>query len=369
MMRVLQVSGAKGWGGNEQQIIDLIYGFGELGVTNLLLCVPKSALHEKAEKFGLDYKLLSPKKGLYFKYAKSFNEVVEEFKPDVIHLHNSNSVTFSVIADMLYGINTPIVHSKKGIVVKKNQLSVFKYNHKSIKKVICVSEAVLRSFKSVLKPKNHHKLCVVYDGIKVGPSPKSNINLRETYGISKKVILVGNIATHTRAKDLVTLIETLNILVYDLGVTNIHVIQIGIKGKYSNKFLPLIEKYNLEKYITVTGFIENAVNLMDQMDIYLMTSEREGLPITIYEAFLKRIPVISTKAGGVPEAIEHDYNGLLAEVRDADTLAKHLKNLAVDKEKQQLFTERSNKLLFEKFTTSQCSSNTLKVYKEVLSGK
>ncbi|MBU3822412.1 hypothetical protein KO566_10095 [Flavobacteriaceae bacterium XHP0103] len=62
MMKVLQVSGANAWGGNEQQMIDLIYGLEKLDVTNVLLCVPKSPLHEKAEKLGLNYQLLSTKK-------------------------------------------------------------------------------------------------------------------------------------------------------------------------------------------------------------------------------------------------------------------------------------------------------------------
>lgn len=366
-MNILHLSGSTGWGGNEQQLVDLVYGLEKIHVSNILFCFEDSPLEIYAIENNLNYYSIPKVKAYSLKYAKLLNSYVKKHQPDIIHIHTSNSVTAFVVADIIYKLKTPTIFSKKGIGGSTSKLSIFKYNYKNINKIVCVSEAVKEAFKNILKTSNHHKLCVVYDGIKVERSEnKSTINLREKFSIERSKILIGNIANHTRAKDLVTLVKTANELVNNLGVKNIHFIQIGKKGKYSNEFSPLIQEYNLDSFFTVTGFLENAMDLLSQLDIYIMSSEREGLPITIYEAFLKKIPIVTTKAGGIPEAIIHGENGMLSDVKDFKSLGKNLKKLLSDTPLQKSFAEKSHKLLFEKFTTTQLAENTLSIYKNLI---
>jgi glycosyltransferase involved in cell wall biosynthesis len=92
---------------------------------------------------------------------------------------------------------------------------------------------------------------------------------------------------------------------------------------------------------------------MPQFNIYLMSSEREGLPITIYEAFYQKTSVVSTKAGGVPEAITHNVNGLLSEIKDYKDLAKNILILIKQPKLKDAFVEKSYSLILNKFTTKQ----------------
>jgi glycosyltransferase involved in cell wall biosynthesis len=366
-MNILHLSGSTGWGGNEQQLVDLVYGLEKIHVSNTLFCFKDSSLEIYAKENNIKYYSIPKVKAYALKYAKFLNNYVKKHQPDVIHIHTSNSVTAFVIADIIYKLKTPTIFSKKGIGGSTSKLSIFKYNYKNINKIVCVSKAVKDAFKTVVKSANHHKLCVVYDGIKVERSEhKSTVNLREHFSIERSKILIGNIANHTRAKDLVTLVKTANELVHTLGIKNIHFIQIGKTGKYSNEFLPLIQEYNLDSFFTVTGFLDNAMDLLTQLDLYLMTSEREGLPITIYEAFLKKTPIVTTAAGGIPEAIIHGENGMLSDVKDFSSLALNLKKLITDKPLQESFAEKSYKLLFEKFTTIQLAENTFSIYKDLI---
>ena len=366
-MKVLHVSGSNSWGGNEQQLLDLAIGLKKLKVESNILCIANSTLQKKVESHGFKCYTLPSKKKLYLNYAKCLKHLVKQLKPNVIHLHTSNSVTLYVIADILFNIKIPTIFTKKGISGNMSLLSIYKYNYKNINKVICVSKAVEIALKNVYKSKNHHKLCVVYDGITTERSERKNtLDLREEFNISKDSILVGNIANHSNAKDLSTMVKTANELIHNLGFNNVHFIQIGREGKNTEVFMPLIKEYDLENYFTFTGFLEHAMELLPQFDVFLMTSEREGLPLTIYEAFLYNIPVVSTKAGGIPEAVENEYNGLLSEVKDANHLALNLKDLIENPNKRKLFAERSYKLLFEKFTADQCAANTLKVYEQAI---
>lgn len=366
-MRVLHVSGASVWGGNEQQLFDLMDGLQKLQIENILFCFKDSPVELKAKQNNINYYSIHKAKSHSLKYAKNLRACIKTYKPDVIHLHTSNTLTAFVIADVLFKLKTPTVFSKKAISAASSGLSTFKYNYKNINRIICVSKAVEDAFKNVLKSKNHHKLCVVFDGINImDKENKTPILLKERYSIPTSRVLIGNIANHTNAKDLVTLVKTANELINNLEVKNVHFLQIGKEGKQTSSFMPLIKEYNLESYFTVAGFLEDAKDLLPQFDVFLMTSEREGGPTSILDAMYRKIPVVTTKVGITAEAITHQKNGMLCDVKDYKSLAFNLKELILDKDKQTQFAELSYEILINKFTAKQLAANTLLVYNNVI---
>src|SRR5690606_25346018 len=208
--------------------------------------------------------------------------LVKEQKPDVIHLHTSDSLTLYTISDLLYNLKTPTVFSKKGMGGSSSILSKFKYNYRNLNTVICVSEKVKKDFSVILSKKNRLKLKVIYDGISIGRINEPKYNLIEKLDIKKETLILGNIANHVRAKDLPILIETMNELVNVREEKNIHLIQIGsFNDKITSEIKDIINQYNLNNYITLAGFVDDASSFITQFDIYIMSSEREGLPLTI----------------------------------------------------------------------------------------
>lgn len=365
-MKILHISGAKVWGGNEQQMIDLIPELTKLGVENIVFGVENSQLQKECVSKHISF--VSAKKDklnklVNYSYLKS---IVREIKPDLIHLHTSDSLTVFTISDFLFGLKTKAVFSKKGMGSSSSFLSKFKYNYKNIDTIICVSEAVKKSFSSIITKNNLAKLTVVYDGINLNrTSDEKGLNVRKLFDINDETAIIGNIANHVKAKDLVTLIRAINYLVNNLGLKNIHLLQIGM---FSNKLTPEIKnfifEFKLEKYITLTNFQPNALDFLSQFDLYAMSSAREGLPLTIFEAFLKKTPVVSTKAGGIPEAVIHNFNGYLCEVGDFENLAKNIHKLLNSEEKKKEFANRSYEMFFEKFTAEQSAKNILEIYKK-----
>jgi len=367
-MKILHISGAKGWGGNEQQMIDLIPELTKLGVENIVFGVDESSLQYECKMKGfVFFAAKSSKLNKYVNY-QYLKDLVKQVKPDIIHLHTSDSLTVYTISDMLFSLKTSAVFSKKGMGSSSSILSRFKYNYKNIKTIICVSKAVKESFSKIIYKNNINKLVVVYDGINIDRTNKeNNENIRSLFNISDNKLIIGNIANHVKAKDLPTLIKAMNYLVNDKGMKNIHLVQVG---GFNNKLTPelqnLISTFKLENFITLTDFQPHALDLLVQFDLYVMSSEREGLPLTIYEAFLKKTAVVSTKAGGIPEAITHGFNGYLSEVRDFEGLASNIKLLLESKNVREEFVKRSYDLFFEKFTAERSALNYFKVYQKAI---
>lgn len=363
-MRVLHVSGAKGWGGNEQQMIDLIPELNNLGVENIVFGVRYSLLQKECNEKKISFIETKNDKLNKFQNYRCLKNIVNEIKPDIIHLHTSDSLTVFVIADLLFRLKTKTVFSKKGMGSSGSILSKFKYNYKNIKNIICVSEAVKKSFSEIINKKNLHKLVVIYDGIDINRAKtERKEKIRDLFGISDEKYIIGNIANHVKAKDLPTLIRVIDHLVNVKKITNIHLVQIGkFSDKLTDEMSKMISDCHLENFITLTDFQEHALDFLVQFDVYVMSSEREGLPLTIYEAFLKKTAVVSTKAGGIPEAIVHDYNGYLSEVKDYENLALNIQLLLNSKNKREEFVRRSYELFFEKYTATKTAENTLVLY-------
>ena len=73
-------------------------------------------------------------------------------------------------------------------------------------------------------------------------------------------------------------------------------------------------------------------NLLDESTALLLSSVSEGLPRVIMEAFARGRPVVATRAGGIPDIVEHERNGLLVPSDDAEALADAIVAVLTDRE-------------------------------------
>lgn len=366
-MKILHISGARSWGGNEQQLVDVIPELESFGVKSVVFGVKDSPLFFYCQKSEIEFICGKKNKLNKFINYRLLSSIVKNIQPDIIHLHTSDSVTVYTISDLLFNLKTTTVFSKKGISRKVSFLSKFKYNYKGLSKILCVSKVVENHFKDVLNTKNHNKLCVVYDGVKIDEGYfKSSINLKKEYHLSEDVQIVGNIANHNGAKNLPTLIKVLNELVNIKKIKNIHFIQIGSYTNATPELISLAKEMKIEEYITFTDFKEKASSFLPQFDVFLMTSLREGGPTSVLEAFYYKVPVVSTKVGVVTEVIKDGVNGFISDTEDFKSLANNIEILLINNKLKESFQEISYNKFIEKFTTQKLGDKTFKIYKELL---
>jgi phenylacetate-CoA ligase len=84
--------------------------------------------------------------------------------------------------------------------------------------------------------------------------------------------------------------------------------------------------------VTFTGYVDNArvPEYFDRASIFVNTSNTDNMPISILEAFAAGLPVVSTRAGGIPVLVEHDRTGLLVPLDDDDALAAQVQRLLIE---------------------------------------
>ena len=209
-MKILHISGAKGWGGNEQQIIYIVPQLNELNVENIVYGINNSVLEQECNKVNIPFLGVKTRKLNKFSNYKHLANTIKENKPDIVHLHTSDSLMFFLMSNLIYSFKVKLIFSKKGVGVSGSFLSKLKYNNKRLDSIICVSKMVQDSFGKTLNKETLNKTVVINDSVSLNIlNESSKINIRELYNIPKEKFIVGNIANHTNAKDLYTLIDVL----------------------------------------------------------------------------------------------------------------------------------------------------------------
>lgn len=361
-MKVLHLSSERTWRGGEQQLAYLLEESKKHGIETFVASKKGSAFSEYCRKNNQPFVEVGFKNELDVFTAIKIKNICKEQSIDFVHIHSSHSHAMAV-QSVMFGNKIPLVLSRKvDFPIKNNVFSKWKFNHSSIKKIICVSNAIKQIILPDLKNKN---LCeVVYDGIDLDRFhyQKGKNVLRDEFGVAKNKTIVANISAIAPHKHYFTFVDTAEKVLRENP--DFHFFIIG-DGPLRNEIEVYIKKKKLTQEITFTGFRKDIPDIFPDIDLFLMTSETEGLGSTLLDAAAHKTPIVSTNAGGIPEVIQHRTSGLLADVYDSNTLAKFVLELSTDKSLQEQLTEANYKNLTSRFTKEIMAQQTFKIYEQI----
>ena len=102
-------------------------------------------------------------------------------------------------------------------------------------------------------------------------------------------------------------------------------------------------RFGLDGRVHFWGTVDHGevIALMKESDLLLVPSRWEGLPAVVLEAFAAGLPVVATRVGGVPEIVEHERTGLLADAGDAARLARECLRVLTDLDLRAQLVEQS----------------------------
>ena len=366
-LNILHLSAANIWGGGENHLENLCFESKQLdaGLQHSILCIKGSRFHKKLATGDLD---VIPAK-LDFKmdprYIFRIVRTCKQQRVDLIHIHDTTSLTLAVLADHFYDLPPFIFSKKTSYPIKDRKRTLHKYNYPKIKKILCVSEETKRiATKSI---RDHEKLITVYHGTRLdNRSISTPFLLRDKMQIPEGNKIIGNLANHTSAKDLDTLIGVADQLVNKQNRKDLFFVQMGTFTKRTADLQMKIKALKLQQHFRFFGFVPEAWNFIPQFDLSLITSKSEGIPGFIYESCYHQVPVVSTAVGGIPEVIKHGRNGFLAPKHDIDDLCRHVLVLTEEEGVRNKFSRLSRSPLLKSFSTSKMARQTLAIYKEVI---
>tara|TARA_Y100000739_G_scaffold213712_1_gene206944 strand:+ start:933 stop:2066 length:1134 start_codon:yes stop_codon:yes gene_type:complete len=175
------------------------------------------------------------------------------------------------------------------------------------------------------------KSIVINNGVstsKFRPVPELRDSIRKDLNITKKCLLLGNIARYIPLKDHETLLKSLKIL-KSKGL-NFKCLLIGQGLSNENReFKIRIKKYGLEDKVILYGKTYEINNILNAFDINILTSKKECSPISLIESMSTGIPCISTNVGDAIELIGD--SGWVVNTSDYKSIAKLIMDINLDK--------------------------------------
>lgn len=202
-------------------------------------------------------------------------------------------------------------------------LNKFSFNFQNI--AIGVSDDVTNSIVKNIQPRITAK--TILNGVNTNSFMRNDVlvrnDIRKQYNIPENAILVGTVAVFRFQKRLDLWLEIVAEAIKNNQ--NIYGIIIGA-GPLEPILLAKHKELGLEGKVFFTGLQTQVKPFYEGMDIFMMCSSFEGLPIALLEAMSMQCAILSTDAGGIKEVIQPDTDGLIVAVDNW----KNLSNLLID---------------------------------------
>ncbi|MBI3378883.1 MAG: glycosyltransferase [Nitrospirae bacterium] len=397
--KILILDTGKEWGGGTNSLLELLkridktrYSFTLLFYNNYKKGTD-SDIRTEAEKLGVRFLLLEQEKQPVFvkiakelsrltfffsgqlkrysvffidyhfrtkQNAEKISELLKNLRIDLLYMNNQPSSNLEgIIAAKITGIPT-IQHSRTEATL--NSFEVRAVNQ-WLKKMICVSEGVKNSF--IRQGVDKSKCAVVYNGIAIETVPNaSRQDIRKTWGIADKDILIGTVGSLIKRKRFRDLIEAFSVITKKTE----HPVKCMIIGKGPEKenLMTKVKERNLDSSIIFTDFQSDAISHINALDIFVLTSKSEGLPRVILEAMLMGKPVIASNVTGCNELVIDGETGFLVPVGKTGAIAAAVLGLIENPALRKQMGENAKERIIRNFSIERYVSGVEKVFEEVL---
>ncbi len=339
-------------------------------------------LAQNLENFDIKVIRLAIKNKNDSKQIKLLKKIIKEEEIDILHIQlwNPASGRFALLAGKSAGI--PIItteHDPFKINFIKDLFKKFTLD--DISKIITVSNEN-RLLIQKLYPTHAKKLKVIHNGIdltwwksqllSLNKNTRKDIredtfnipHTEDEYDQIKDTTLVAlTVAELHPRKGIHILLHAIELLIKDLP-ENKRNIRFAIAGEGAQRQVleTLIQKRNLEEYVTLLGHQKNIPHLMKSADFFVLPSIREAFGLVNLEAMVAGLPIVATRVGGIPEIIKDESTGLLVKPENPHALKEAIKKIISSKPLRTRLASAGKKHVETYFSAEKMAKEYEKMY-------
>ena len=315
---------------------------------------------------------------------KKIHQLIEWFKPDIIHTHASKAGALGRLAGIRS--RTPIIvhtfhghvfHSYFNKVKTQAYISIERKLAQKTDAIVAISPLQKRELVDDFLIAAEEKVKVIPLGFdlerfKLDQIGKRNA-FRSRYSVAEDELAIGIIGRLVPIKNHSLFLE---LAAKTIKQTNkkLRFFIIG-DGELANELkakaveLDLNSADGTKSNVLFTSWIKNIDVAIAGLDIIVMTSNNEGTPVSLIEAQAGQRAVVTTEVGGIKDIIIPNKTGLMSPKGDLEALCVNLCELIESKDKREQMGLDGYAFVKEKFTYSRLASDMDKLYKELLKAK
>jgi len=365
-VKILYLINNMGRGGTEKQLYLLIKYLSRNVFETMVITVcgsgdnPVTASNINIYDMEIKGSIIKP-----FNFKKIYKaiKIVKRYRPCIIHSWLFHSNLIAAIMKVLMP-NVKLVTSKRGsnFWYTKKHFFINKFVYRISDSIVVNADSLKEEIGSYNNIES--KIKIIHNGIESHLTYKNiSINPQVKDLKKKDKIIIGCVGRFVPEKRYEDVIHACKIIIKKYS--NIHFVLVGGRGGIS-KYRRMVDRNNLNSYITFTGEVNDVLPFIKGFDIFLNASSFEGLPNAILEAMLMGKPIIATRVGGIPELIKDGENGVLINPCHPEEIVNAIEIL-INNEKMRRKIAQNNLEKIKNFSVSKMVSQIEKLYFNLLS--
>jgi len=297
--------------------------------------------------------------------------LIQKEKPDVVHTHTSKAGILGRLAARIAGsatiVHTPhghVFYGHFGPVLSKIFLWIEKLFAPLTDRIVALTSGENRDYID-LNVYPREKLIQIHSGVDVGKFrqvSEGTVEKKRFLGINQDGLVVGFIGWLLPIKGPMHLLKAMATVWQNHDNTNL--LLIG-KGDLDLELRAEAMKMSVNGRVNFFGWRSDIDAIMPLLDILVLPSLNEGMGRVLVEAMAAGKPIVASNVGGIPDLVQHEYNGLLVPPADEKALAAGIMQLINNPEKAKLMGQRGRERCHQ-FSVEAMTEKIDRLYLELL---
>lgn len=369
-MKILQLISSSSLFGAEMVAIELSKGLKYLYNCQSIIGIIENRLRQnievmkKAKEKGLEVVIFKCAGKLDISTVIQIKKFIKKNGINLIHCHGYKSNFYGLISTKKY---IPSVTTNHNWLKNHWKLKIYCFLDglwiRYFDRIVAVSNEIKKEMVKYRIPEK--KIRIIDNGIDINRYNKKTETekIKKELGFKDDERIVGTIGCLKKEKGYFYLLRAGKEII-DIN-KNVKFLIVG-NGPLRNWLEDEADRLNIRKNIIFTGYRNDIPELLSAMDIFVLPSIREGLPIALLEAMASKTAVIATKVGAIPKVIQNEENGILLEPKDVNGLKDAIINLLNDNNKMQKLALQGYEKVKREFSSEIMCKRYFNIYKELL---
>ena len=298
---------------------------------------------------------------LSLRSIKLIRHTIKKNNIEVVFATNSRNIPNAAFASIKTKVKLVVYRGTTGGLYRRDPGTYLTVLHPRVDGVVCVSKAVEKYVRKRIWKRTIKNVLTIYKGHDLNwyKLPEADLTQFNSNKGNFNVACVANARPH---KGLIYFIRAAKELA---DLKDLHILLVG-KNITKEPYVSEIEKSGMKDRIHITGYRNDAPEIIAACDALVLPSIREGLPRVILEALAYKTPVITSANEGSMEIIEDDVNGYVVPLRDASGIAQKIRHLYDHPETLARLSENCQKKLKNELSSELTVKNYAMYFESLL---
>lgn len=370
-MKILQLISSAGFFGAESVVLELSKELNSQNIENIIGVFenfqnPHAEIAQYAKENNLKATVFECNGKVDLKTLYDIKRFIKKNEIDIIHTHGYKSNIYGILIAKI--LKKPIISTCHNWISDdlktKTYYRIDKFMLPKFNEIIAVSDEIENELLRNKVQKN--KITLIFNGINISKFSNNNRDVKSEFNISNGTKIIGTIARFTPEKGLFNFLQAAKEI--SNSFPDVIFMFVG-DGPLREDLAKKTVELGIREKVIFTGIRNDMPEVYNTIDIFVLPSLKEGLPMVLLEAMAAKKPVIATKVGAIPKVIEDKKEGILTSPDSVEELKDAITYLLKNKE----FSEKLSKNAYDKvsreFSSKIMCERYLEIYKEVIQNK